>query len=533
MAPDTWLLLVAVLLALSLVVWALVLARRGASLRARLVVVFVTLALAPSALTLAFLWRELAPRSRLSVAQGVERSLDDAVSLARREVASRHAEATELARRAASRAARPLPPEVALDSLTEAPYVALLIEPGAHRLLASHTAWSDAQSRAFLDHPEVNWPESPLPVQLVRDPDSSTVVVAAAPVPGDGPQRMTLAVLPLPATQADAVRNLVAGAQQAHRLGYLEELKLQTVLRLVIGLGLLSAGFASLLAFLLARSLLSPLQRLTAAFEAVAAGRLGYQVEPGTARDGETSQLLHGFNSMSRELEESKVALVRTVRLAAWQDVARRLAHEIKNPLTPITLSIHRLRKRTAADDVIVRECLDTILEETTHLERLANEFSSFARAPKPALEPLDPVPVVQQVLDLHAAHPGLRVWAELAGCPRVMADRDQLRQVLTNLLKNAVEAMPQGGEVELRWETRDGMWLVSVLDGGSGFSPQALEHLFDPTFTTKPAGSGLGLAIVQRIVADHGGTIAAGNRPEGGAWVRFGLRLAPESGPS
>ena len=278
---------------------------------------------------------------------------------------------------------------------------------------------------------------------------------------------------------------------------------------------------------MLARSLLAPLERLRGAFAAVAAGELGHQVEPGRTRDDETTQLLRGFNTMSRELEESKAALVRAVRLAAWQDVARRLAHEIKNPLTPITLSIHRLRKRTAADDPVVRECLDTILEETSHLERLANEFSSFARLPKPVLQPIEPGPVLQQVLDLHAAHPGVHIRAALEGLPRVLADRDQLRQVLTNILKNAVESMPQGGTVELQWECSGGLWVLTVRDGGTGFAPQALEHLFDPTFTTKPGGSGLGLAIVQRIVADHGGTIAAGNRPAGGAWVRLGFRLA------
>jgi nitrogen fixation/metabolism regulation signal transduction histidine kinase len=405
--------------------------------------------------------------------------------------------------------------------------VALLTEPGARHLVSGHGSWSGAQARAFLSLPEVGWPASPLPAQLVAAPDSTTVVVGTALVAAKKPVQVILVALALPRAQADAIRNLVAGVQHAHRLGFLEELKLQTVVRLVVGLALASAAVASLLAFLLARSLLAPLERLRGAFAAVASGELGHQVEPGTARDDETTQLLRGFNTMSRELEESKTALVRAVRLAAWQDVARRLAHEIKNPLTPITLSIHRLRKRTAADDPVVRECLDTILEETSHLERLANEFSSFARLPKPVLQPVEAGPVLQQVLDLHRVHPGVRVHADLGGLPPVLADRDQLRQVLTNVLKNAIEAMPEGGDVELQWECDHGMLVLTVRDGGTGFSPQALEHLFDPTFTTKPGGSGLGLAIVQRIVADHGGTIAAGNRPEGGAWVRLGLRLA------
>jgi signal transduction histidine kinase len=110
---------------------------------------------------------------------------------------------------------------------------------------------------------------------------------------------------------------------------------------------------------------------------------------------------------------------------------------------------------------------------------------------------------------------------------PLVLADRDQVRQVFTNLMKNAVEAMPGGGDMEVRWERIDGKLLVSLLDGGTGFAPQALEHLFDPTFTTKSGGSGLGLAIVRRILEDHGGWIEVGNRPERGAWVRVAIRIA------
>jgi signal transduction histidine kinase len=146
---------------------------------------------------------------------------------------------------------------------------------------------------------------------------------------------------------------------------------------------------------------------------------------------------------------------------------------------------------------------------------------------PKAELRAVDPVPVLQQVLDLYAAHPQVTVRMRLDGMPDVWADRDQLRQLCTNLAKNAVEAMPGGGTLDVDWQ-RDGDRLaITFTDSGQGFAPAALDHLFDPTFTTKPTGSGLGLAIVQRIVADHGGSVAAGNRPDGGAWVRVELRLA------
>jgi HAMP domain-containing protein len=144
------------------------------------------------------------------------------------------------------------------------------------------------------------------------------------------------------AAGAERAISVVQGMQQAQRLGFLEELKLSTAGRLLAAIAAVLVLVAVTLGVLLARTLTRPIERLRRAFESVAAGDLGHQVALGAARDGELSRLLRGFNDMSRELDESKQQLVRTARLAAWQDVARRLAHEIKNPLTPITLSIHR-----------------------------------------------------------------------------------------------------------------------------------------------------------------------------------------------
>jgi nitrogen fixation/metabolism regulation signal transduction histidine kinase len=484
----------------------------------RLVFVFVALALAPALLTLVLLWRELAPRSRLATSQGIQRSMHSGLELARGALAARQAAAESLAASAVHAAEHGL----GLAALAGCGCVAVVFEPTTRTVLEAQGSWA-ARAAEFLERPALPWPTATAPLDLLPAPDSSYVVAATRALG----TRQVLVALPVPAAEAAAILRVVEGAQQAQRLGFLEELKLATAARL---LGVVAAVFgllAVLLGIGIARTLTQPLDRLRQAFEAVAGGNLGHQVDVRGAGDGELGRLLQGFNAMSRELDESKRQVVRATRLAAWQGVARRLAHEIKNPLTPITLSIHRLRKRTPADDSVVRECLDTILEETSHLERLANEFSSFARLPKPNLEPTEPGPVLQQVADLYAAHPGVRIHADTRAMPAVLADRDQVRQVFTNLLKNAVEAMPQGGTVDLRWEQEDGRLYVTVLDSGSGFAPQALEHLFDPTFTTKPSGSGLGLAIVRRIVEDHGGTIEAGNRPEGGAWVRFGLRCA------
>jgi nitrogen fixation/metabolism regulation signal transduction histidine kinase len=240
------------------------------------------------------------------------------------------------------------------------------------------------------------------------------------------------------------------------------------------------------------------------------------------------TRLVDGFNRMSSELAASKHELVRTARLAAWEEVARRLAHEIKNPLTPITLSIHRLRRRTTADPV-ADECFATILAETAHLERLANEFAQFARLPKPELRPVDAAIIVRQVLELSAVHPGVEVGAELDDMPRVSADGDQLRQVCTNVVKNAIEAMPAGGRLHVHWEALEGDRVALLFDDeGPGLEVHSLPRVFEPTFTTKASGTGLGLAIVKRIVEDHGGSIRIENRAGGGARVRVELRRAP-----
>jgi nitrogen fixation/metabolism regulation signal transduction histidine kinase len=523
---ESWLLAGGAVVALGLLAVALWLVRSDRPLRARLGLVFVTLALSPSLLTLVVLWRELAPRTRLSATQGVERSMSSALTLARETLAARRAEAQVLAERGAERAATQAS-VAALATLTAAPHLAVLFDVQPRRVLAVHGGWTPHAAATFLTRPEIDWPAGPRPSELSTAPDSSAVVAGAARVPGTQPARCVLVALRLEPAQAAAIRAVVQGVQQSQRLGFLEDLKLRTAARLMAAIAIAYGLLAVLLAVLLARSVTRPIERLRQAFEAVAAGALGHQVAIGGTRDGELGRLLRGFNSMSRELQESKSQLVRQARLAAWQDVARRLAHEIKNPLTPITLSIHRLRRRGAAEDAVVRECLDTILEETSHLERLANEFSSFARLPKPKLEATDPAPVLQQVLDLYAAHPNVQIAARLDGMPAVWADRDQIRQVFTNLAKNGVEAMPGGGELAVEWQRTDGNLQLTFLDAGSGFEPAALEHLFDPAFTTKPSGSGLGLAIVRRILEDHGGHIEVGNRESRGAWVRVTLRTA------
>jgi len=513
MRPETWGLVASIAVSAALVGLAIALQRGDRTLRTRLVALFVALSLAPSLLTLGLLWREFGPRARLQASAGVERSLEAALVLARVQIAARQAEAIARARSDH-------------DSLE-------VIERGTARIDYDHEAhrvvrargWTLTEATEFLSQPDLAWPAAVPAPRVWRALDSTAVALGIA-ASRDSNGLHVLVARPVPPAEAAAIDALVEGLQQSQRLGFLEDLRLATAARV---LGFVALGWAALaivLGAVLARSITRPIERLRGAFESLAGGELGHQVEPDARGEGELARLVQGFNRMSSELATSKSELVRTARLAAWQEVARRLAHEIKNPLTPITLSIHRLRRRTAEDPVAL-ECFATILEETAHLERLANEFAHFARLPKPELQPVDAGLVLQQVLELCAAHPGVRLAADLEGLPAVSADRDQLRQVCTNVVKNAIEAMPEGGWLRVRWERAGDRIALLFDDDGAGLEADSLSHVFEPTFTTKPGGTGLGLAIVKRIVEDHGGSIAMGNRPEGGAWVRVELHAA------
>ncbi len=524
---EKLLLALTTLAAAVLLVAAVAAIRSARPLRTRLLVAFVALALVPSLLTLVALWRELAPPARLRAARGVERATEAALGLARHTLALRHATALDGATTVAGRLAMnadSIPP--GLDRIAPPGCETLVYDVRARRLRATHGGWTRADAEWFLAQPALAWPGANLPPQLLSTPDSVSVVIAVARVPARPDERVLVAV-PIEPQEARALVSVVESVRHSQRLDFLEDLRRRTAARLMAVFALLNVAAAVGLGLQLARRVTRPIERLQRAFESVAGGDLGHQVDLGRDSEGEIGALLHGFNRMSRDVQESKFELVRATRLAAWQDVARRLAHEIKNPLTPITLSIHRLRGRIGAEDAVVRECLDTVLEETSHLERLANEFSTFARLPKPDLRTIDPVPVLQQVLDLYSAHPGIEVRAAFDAMPAIVADRDQVRQVFTNLAKNAVEAMPGGGTLQVDWH-RDGERITIVFaDSGSGFAPEALAHLFDPTFTTKPTGSGLGLAIVRRIVEDHGGSIEVENRTPRGAQIRVRLRVA------
>lgn len=282
----------------------------------------------------------------------------------------------------------------------------------------------------------------------------------------------------------------------------------------------------------------------TARAEGIAAGEVTRRQRDGTqtlavrltADPGEGRGYILTFDDISQQLADQ--------RRAAWSDVARRIAHEIRNPLTPIVLSAERLKRRFAPEIGEGRETFEaltsTIVRQTEDLRRMVDEFSAFARMPGPTFHAEDIVALAREALFLaEVAAPGIRFDLEAGEVPPFVCDRRQMGQAFTNLLKNAIEAIQGCGESE--GEDRVGIAIsvqgerlrITVTDTGCGVPTELRERLFEPYVTTRERGTGLGLAIVKRIVEDHRGQLELANRSDGrrGAVARmeFDLRTTAE----
>jgi two-component system nitrogen regulation sensor histidine kinase NtrY len=220
---------------------------------------------------------------------------------------------------------------------------------------------------------------------------------------------------------------------------------------------------------------------------------------------------------------EDLTELIKAQQLAAWNEAARRIAHEIKNPLTPIRLAAERmLKKHRQGDPGLARaleEGVEIIVREVTTLQGMVDEFSRYARMPRPQPSRVDLPRLIGETLHLYRnLKPGVAVEACLAGgLEGIWLDGEQIKRALINLLDNAVEATEAPGQVTVGAEVRDGHLALRVADTGRGIPAEAKEKLFLPYFSTKGRGTGLGLAIVHRIVTDHHGSIRVeDNSPRG-----------------
>jgi two-component system, NtrC family, nitrogen regulation sensor histidine kinase NtrY len=303
----------------------------------------------------------------------------------------------------------------------------------------------------------------------------------------------------------------------------------------VAGGGILFAIAASLW---IAARVSRPIEQLARAAGEVAEGHWNTQVD---VRAGdEVGALAESFNRMTKQLVEQRERLVQSERVAAWRELARRLAHELKNPLFPLQLTVEnmvRARQLSPAEfDEVFIESTETLKAEIANLKTIIGRFSDFSKMPKPQESEVDAREVIRRVLALYEPalserEQPIALRTEIAQHPlTISADADLLHRALSNLVLNAIDAMPEGGTLSVTALQRDGVVRIRISDTGKGLTPEECERLFTPYYTTKEYGTGLGLAIVQSVVADHRGTISVESTPGAGATFVIDLPSAGEA---
>jgi two-component system, NtrC family, nitrogen regulation sensor histidine kinase NtrY len=280
-----------------------------------------------------------------------------------------------------------------------------------------------------------------------------------------------------------------------------------------------------------------PIRQLAEGARAVSAGNWDTRVD--VRGGGEVGQLGAAFNQMTQQLADQRERLLQAERVAAWREVARRLAHELKNPLFPLQTTVENLRRAKEQNpgqfDEVFRESTGILLSEIENLKVIVRRFSDFAKMPQPELSTVNVNDVVRSVVKLFEAQfsavgrpaitPELHLEENL---PSIQADQTLLHRAVENLVLNAMDAMPAGGVLMLRTSHQNGNVNLEVSDTGTGLTPEERDRLFTPYYTTKLHGTGLGLAIVQSVVSDHGGRISVESESGVGTSVHFWLPSRP-----
>jgi signal transduction histidine kinase len=325
---------------------------------------------------------------------------------------------------------------------------------------------------------------------------------------------------PLRGNRLELLGTLVVGADR----GQLERLisRLRNRFAVIGALGVLLAAAGGLW---VARTITRPVEELVRGVELISAGR---EHEPfRTGGHSEIGRLMTAFSRMDRSLRVQRKQLLAAERVAAWKEVAQRVAHEVKNPLSPIRLTMENLikarRQKPEMFDELFEDGSRAILEEVTQLGNIVTEFTQFARLPAPSPEWADLDALVDSVVSLYSKDTDLTVKrVQEVRLSDVFLDRELISRAVKNLVKNAVEAMePQGGgELQVTTGLDGENVFIEVCDTGPGFPEDTAGTVFEPYFTTKEKGTGLGMAIALRIIAEHGGSLSADNGPGGGARV-------------
>jgi len=267
------------------------------------------------------------------------------------------------------------------------------------------------------------------------------------------------------------------------------------------------------IATVFANRIAAPIQRLTEATRRVSRGELDVTLHLEGA-DAEIGELARAFELMTRNLKQSREELIRYERELAWKEMAKQVAHEIKNPLTPMKLSVQHLRQafhdRASNLDEILNTVTTTLVEQIETLSRIASEFSHFARMPRRRFEACDLQDVLRESTQLFEQDRNIVFSSRIEpGLPPVQADREELRRAFINLIRNGIQAMDGKGRIDIEARREEGGVRITIRDEGKGIPEELRAKLFQPNFSTKTDGMGLGLAIVKKTVDDLGGSVA------------------------
>jgi signal transduction histidine kinase len=347
-----------------------------------------------------------------------------------------------------------------------------------------------------------------------------------------GPVEYLIAAAPVRVRGVEAILTVPLTSRQREIETQIAELDRRVLLAALLFV-MLGAGIG----YSMAERIADPVNRLMRATRRIARGDLDARVVA-TSSD-ELRRLVEAFNGMAEDLRQQRAELERSNRLAAWADMARQVAHDIKNPLTPIQLNAEHLQ-RVHADrgrplGPLVDDCVASILGQVRLLRQISAEFSSFASSPQPRPAVEDLAALVDGIVEPYRAGLAGRVSFELdvaADLPRVWVDRLLLSRALTNIIENALHAMAQGGRIRFALAPTDGQSRVrlSVADTGLGMTPEAQARIFEPYFSTKTTGTGLGLTIAKRNIEASGGSIEVQSASGVGTTVTLTLPTAPEA---
>ena len=274
------------------------------------------------------------------------------------------------------------------------------------------------------------------------------------------------------------------------------------------------------LSYFLSQGITRPVFELVDAAKQVAAGNFAIHLE--RSSQDEITLLFNSFNRMAEQLEESREVVFQTQKLQAWREMARKLVHEIKNPLTPIRLSAERIQRRYKEGhpdiDNIIQTGTETIIDEVHVLKQIVSEFSRYARLPEMKPELLNINQKITNCVNFFMGNEKITFYLNLDdSIPDVMIDKILIRQALTNLIHNAIDSIQDKGNIFVKSELTsyegEEIIRITIKDDGTGIREEDLPHIFDPTFSTKESGTGLGLTIVEKIILEHKGRIFCHSR--------------------